>query len=394
MSKLMPLLIFILLFLWGCTHRAPIVRESRISALPSEWQVREVSALLGTCGGSREMTPGSFWSFCEGVEHAAHGELRIYNQQRELLVRRVIRSRDRLALAASVSPDSHFERSEEFIVVGTQDGRLLVFSQTGELRLNLSLASFGWVKPLSCDQSGCLVMNERHREVTLNKLNTDFELTHSWRVPAVEHQAYYNLVDGLHFLTTDLGKVYQLNSELQLLSQWDLAHKHLGRPLISGDYIWVGTYQGELLRMGLKTQEFWKRKLSRFSITEAPIKVEAGVWVALDEEVTMKLIDEHGLTRKSVTLPPTRTLTSFEAINYFGQTLLTATSSSHFILFDSLGKELVHLSSPLQKMQRGVSRVDEKLWVGEKMSPMRWEIIPKNVEGTLTVERAPAGLSR
>lgn len=393
MSKLMVFAIFNILFLWGCTHRPLLVQESKVTTLPQQWQVRESVTLSGTCGGLREMAPGSFWSFCEGVQHAAHGELRIFNSQRELLVRKVVPSRDRLALAASLSPDSVAERFGDAILVGTQDGRLLVFSLEGQLRLNLSLAPFGWVKPLSCDSSGCLVMNERHREITLSKLSDDFELEKSWRVPAVLHQAFYTLVDGKHYLTTDLGKVYLLTSDLELVSQWDLQQKYIARPLISGDYIWAGTHQGELIRMGLKTQEFWKRKLSRFSITEAPIKVDGGVWVALDEDVTMKLVDDTGFTRQSISLPPTRTLTSFEAIHYFGHTLLSATSSSHFLLFDSQGKELVHLTSPLQELQRGVSRVNEKIWVGEKMSPLRWEIIPKNTEGTLTVERAPAGLS-
>jgi hypothetical protein len=362
--------------------------------LPSEWQVREAEALSGSCGTLFEMTPGSFWSFCEGDQHAVHGELRIMNRQRELLVRKVIPSRDRLALAASLSPDSVAERFGENILVGTQDGRLLVFSIDGKLRLNLSLAPFGWVKPLNCSEAGCLIMNERHREITVNKLNTDFELEKSWHVPSVEHQAFYNLVDGKHYLTTDLGKVFLLSPGLEVLSQWDLQQRNIARPLISGNYIWVGTHQGELIRMGLTTQEFWKRKLSRYSITEAPIQVEKGVWVALDEEGMMKLVDEQGFTRRSVSLPPARTLTSFGSINYFGHTLLSVTSSSHFLLFDSQGKELVHLTSPLYEMQRGVSRVGEKIWVGEKMAPMKWEIIPKNVESTLTVERAPAGLSR
>jgi hypothetical protein len=96
-------------------------------------------------------------------------------------------------------------------------------------------------------------------------------------------------------------------------------------------------------------------------------------------------VDEQHKVRQSVSVAMSRTLLSFESVDYHGHTLLGVASLGYYTLLSSGGEALYRLEAPGRSLDYFLSvKANGRLWLGE------WELAPTEKEVDLRSERIPA----
>jgi len=221
------------------------------------------------------------------------------------------------------------------------------------------------------------------------KLDDDLRTQKEVRLSEARHEAELSVHNEAIFVATDLGFLVELNEKLQFERLWRLSPgAALGPMAVTAESVWVGNEEGRLYHVH-RSADFTSLLVGKSAITTAPVITSQGVWVALDEEGLLKLIDSQHRVRRSVHIPMSRTLLSFESVDYFGHTLLGVASDAHYSLLASDGEILWQLESAGQSFDYLLSvKPQGRLWLGH------WELTPNERDINLHSDRLPATFSR
>lgn len=339
-------------------------------ALPTAWQAQGLKSQWGAQCGKPQAVGLEVWTFCDG-EASVHGSLRRYHPQSGVRSAHVIYSRDPLAMAVSVSAQSSWVVGEDAVWVGTQDGRLLKFSFTGDLIGTHEFELHAWVKDLHLVGDQVLALTALHRRVALVSVNFELQLLKSSPVSEAIYQAQLRVSEHRIVVASDRGILREYSPQLTLMHQWDLVPGvELSAPLVSSQAIWVGDERGAVHHV-TATERKSRTLAAGSSISSAPIAVGHGVWVAFDEEGLLRLIDENLKAIRVVAIPFQRTLLEVQAFQFDQHRLLEVTSNGVVSLVDGEGNILLSQEAP-----------------GE----FTWDIRPSPVAETLMSERLPASV--
>lgn len=366
----------------GCSHTVQPVSKP----LPSKWVAKEFSSSEARCATPRQTGFGTWWAFCD---NGAHGRLSIVREDRSLVTEVSIPSTDRLAMAKSVSSQSTWVEFAGLIWVGTQDGRVLGLNEKGEIKKSRQFQDNTWFKDIALLEDELVVLGVRHQDVRVIKLDDDLRTQKEVRLSEARHEAELSVFNEAIFVATDLGFLVELNEALQFEHLWRLSPgSALGPMAVTATSVWVGNEEGRLYHVH-RSADFTSLLVGKSAITTAPVITSQGVWVALDEEGLLKLIDSEHRVRRSVRVPMARTLLSFESVDYFGHTLLGVASDAQYSLLASDGEVLWQLESPGHSFDYLLSiKSQGRLWLGH------WELSPHERDINLHSDRAPATFSR
>ena len=378
-------LIFLLLV--GCSTTPQRSPASAVRQLPKTWVAKSVAQGESRCATPRQTGFGSWWAFCDG--EGAHGSLQILSEDRELVSQQTIASSDRLAMAQSVSAESSWVEYDGLIWTGTQDGRVLGFDAQGALKKSRQFRDNTWFKDIAVVGDQLAVLAARYQDVRVMLLDSDLDIQAQVKISEARHEAELSVHASTLLVGTDLGFLLELNRKLETERLWRLSPgSALGPMSVTAESVWVGNEEGRLYHVQ-RDKDFTSVKLGGSAITTAPVLTPQGVWVALDEEGLLKLVDDQHKIRHSVSVAMSRTLLSFESVNYQGHTLLGAASVGHYTLLSSDGEILYQLEVPGRSLDYLLSvKSNGKVWLGE------WEFAPTEKSSELRTERIPASSPR
>lgn len=338
--------------------------------LPLAWEALGLKSQWGAHCGKPQAVGLEVWTFCDG-EGSVHGSLRRTHPQSGVRSVHVIRSRDPLALAVSVSAQTSWTVGPSAVWVGTQDGRLLKFNFRGEVVGTHEFELHAWIKDLHLVGDQVLALTALHRRVAIVSVNSELQLQQSLPVPEAIYQAQLRVSADRVVVASDQGTLREYSPQLNLVRQWELAPgRELSAPLVTAEAIWVGDETGAIHQVtatSLKSQTL----SAGSSITSAPVDVAQGVWVAFDEEGLLRLIDDNLRAIRVVAIPFQRTLLDVSPFAFAQHRLLEVTSSGLVSLVDGEGNILLSQEAP-----------------GEST----WDIRPAPVAETLMSERLPASV--
>ncbi len=376
-------LIFVLL--GGCSTTPQRTPASAARQLPKTWVAKSVSQSEARCATPRQTGFGTWWAFCDG--EGAHGSLQILSEDRELVSQQIIPSTDRLAMAKSVSAESSWVEHEGLVWTGTQDGRVLGFDAQGVLKKSQQFQDNTWLKDIAVVGDQLVVLAARYQDVRVIVLDSDLDIQTQSKISEARHEAELSVYGPRLLVATDLGFLLELNRKLETERLWRLSPgSALGPMAVTAESVWVGNEEGRLYHVQ-RDKDFTSVKLGQSAITTAPVLTATGVWVALDEEGLLKLVDDQHKIRHSVSVAMSRTLLSFEAVNYHGHTLLGAASNGHYTLLTSAGETLYQLEAPGRSLDYLLSvKSNGKVWLGE------WELAPTEKSLHLQTDRTPASV--
>lgn len=290
-------------------------------------------------------------------------------------------------MAKSVSAQSTWVEHDGLVWTGTEDGRVLGFDAQGVLKKSRQFQDNTWFKDISVLGDQLAVLAVRYQDVRVMVLDTDLDLQSQSKISEARHEAELSVHEARLFVATDLGFLLEFNAKLVTERLWRLSPgSALGPMTVTGQSVWVGNEEGRLYHVQ-REKDFTSVTLGRSAITTAPVVTPQGVWVALDEEGLLKLVDEQHRVRHSVAVPMSRTLLSFESVNYHGHTLLGAASNGHYTLLTSDGETLYQLEAPGRSLDYLLSvKANGRLWLGE------WELAPTESSLHLQTDRTPASV--
>jgi len=377
-------LIFVLLV--GCSTAPRGPATSAYRNLPKNWVAKANPEHEARCATPRQTVSGSWWAFCDG---GAHGSLSIFNDDRSLLSEQVIPSTDRLALAKSVSAQSTWIEWGGLVWVGTQDGRVLGLDAKGNVKRSRQFQDNTWFKDISVLDGELVVLSVRHQDVRVLMLNAELKTLKEQVISEARHEAEMSVHGASILVATDAGFLLELDHQLQPTHLWRLSPgSALGPMTVTSDSVWVGNEEGRLYHVQ-RSGEFVSVKVGHSAITTAPVLTPQGVWVALDEEGVLRVVDQQHKIRHSVQVPMSRTLLSFEATAYHGHTLLGVASNGSYTLLTSDGEVLLQIEAPGRPLDYLLSvKSNGKVWLGE------WELAPTDNDTDLRTERIPASGQR
>jgi hypothetical protein len=374
-------LIFVLL--GGCSsahHRLP---ASAVRHLPKTWVAKSVTQNEARCATPRQTQFGSWWAFCDG--DGAHGRLQILSEDRSLVSQQTIPSTDRLAMAKSVSSQSTWVEYEGLVWTGSQDGRVLAFDAQGVLKKSRQFQDNTWLKDIAVVGDQLVVLAARYQDVRVLVLESDLTMQTEVKISEARDEAELSVHEGSVFVATDLGFLLEFNAELETQHLWRLSPgSALGPMSVTADSVWLGNEEGRLYHVQ-REKDFTSVTLGQSAITTAPVLTATGVWVAMDEEGVLKFVDGQHKIRRIVPVSISRSLLSFESVNYHGHTLLGAASLGHYTLLTSGGETLYELEVPGRSLDYLLTvKANGRLWLGD------WEFAPSEKEIDLRSERIPA----
>lgn len=378
-------LIFLLLV--GCSTTPQGRHVSSVHrSLPKTWIAKSNPQHEARCATPRQTSFGAWWSFCEG---GAHGTLSIFKEDRTLLSQQVISSTDRLAMAKSVSAQSTWVEWEGLVWVGTQDGRVLGLDAQGHIKKARQFQDNTWFKDIAVLADELVVLSVRYQDVRVLKLDDDLKTTGELVISEARHEAEMSVQAQAIFIATDVGFLVELNRKLELEHLWRLSPgSALGPMTVTAESVWVGNEEGRLYHVQ-RDSEFVSVKVGQSAITTAPVLTPQGVWVALDEEGVLRVVDQQHKIRHSVQVPMSRTLLSFESVDYQGHTLLGVASNGSYTLLTGDGETLLQIEAHGRSLDYLLSvKNNGKVWLGE------WELAPTEKDIDLRTERTPASNSR
>lgn len=373
-------LIFMLLV--GCSSTPPGRAVSAGRSLSKSWVAKSNPQTEIRCATPRQTSFGAWWAFCDG---GAHGLLQISNEERGLVSQQVIKSTDRLAMAKSVSSESSWVEWDGLVWVGTQDGRVLGLDHQGHIKKMRQFQDNTWFKDLSILDGELVVLSVRYQNVRATKLNADLEILGEVVISEARHEAEMSVHQSAVLVATDTGFLIEYDAKLKVERLWRLSPgSALGPMTVSADSVWLGNEEGRLYHVQ-RQADFISVKVGQSAITTAPVVTQQGVWVALDEEGVLRVVDQHHQIRHSVQIPMSRTLLSFESVNYYGHTLLGAASLGYYTLLTSDGETILQIEAPGHSLDYQLSvKANGKVWLGE------WELAPTEISTELRTERTPA----
>jgi hypothetical protein len=376
-------LIFVLL--GGCSTTPQRTPASAARQLPKSWVAKSVSQSEARCATPRQTGFGSWWAFCDG--EGAHGSLQILREDRSLVFQQTIPSTDRLAMAKSVSSQSTWVEHDGLVWTGTQDGRVLGFDAQGVLKKSRQFQDNTWFKDIAVVGDQLAVLAARYHGVGVMVLDSDLDIQTQINISEARHEAELRVFDARLLVATDLGFLLELNAKLETERLWRLSPgSALGPMSVTAESVWVGNEEGRLYHVQ-RNKDFTSVKLGQSAITTAPVLTPTGVWVALDEEGLLKLVDEQHKVRHTVSVAMSRTLLSFESVNYHGHTLLGVASNGHYTLLTSDGETLYQLEVPGRSLDYLLSvKPNGRLLLGE------WEFAPTEKSLHLQTDRTPASV--
>ena len=306
-----------------------------------------------------------------------------------MLSQQVIPSTDRLAMAKSVSVQSTWVEWEGLVWVGTQDGRVLGLDAQGHIKKSRQFQDNTWFKDIAVLADELVVLSVRYQDVRVVKLDDDLKTTGELVISEARHEAEMSVQAQAIFIATDVGFLVELNRKLELEHLWRLSPgSALGPMTVTAESVWVGNEEGRLYHVQ-RDSEFVSVKVGQSAITTAPVLTPQGVWVALDEEGVLRVVDQQHKIRHSVQVPMSRTLLSFESVDYQGHTLLGVASNGSYTLLTGDGETLLQIEAPGRSLDYLLSvKNNGKVWLGE------WELAPTEKDIDLRTERTPASNSR
>ena len=290
-------------------------------------------------------------------------------------------------MAKSVSAQSTWVEFEGLVWTGTEDGRVLGFNAKGELEKSRQLQDNTWLKDIAVVDGQLVVLAVRYQDVRVLVLDGELELQAQVKLSEARHEAELSVHGAAVFVATDQGFLLELTAELSLERLWRLSPgSALGPMTVTAQSVWVGNEEGRLYHVQ-REKDFTSVTVGRSAITTAPVLTPTGVWVALDEEGQLKLVDEQHKIRHSVSVAMSRTLLSFESVNYHGHTLLGVASNGHYTLLTGDGETLYQLEAPGRSLDYLLSvKANGRLWLGE------WELAPIEKSLQLQSDRTPASV--
>lgn len=370
LKRIVQLSLAVLIVSCSTPTRMIAVKEERV--LPKKWQARAVKEFWGAqCAKPREVGLEK-WTLCPG-EKSAHGSLRRFNQQTQNIEELVIQSRDPLAMSVSVTAESPWIVSSDLVYVGTEDGRILGFDYQGQQKRAHEFALHAWVQHLVEVKQSLFAVVSRYNQVLLVKLNTDLSPKEEVLLPLTLQSVEMVVAHDHLYVSTDQGALLEYNFELELQRQTQLSEgKALGEMLVHEGHIFVGNEAGVLFHLDPQFQ-VTQVKNSTGPISSAPVYTEQGIWVAYDEEGSLRLFDFDLRMKQKIAVPFQRSLLGFRGIHYGPHVLLEVTSLGHINLLNSEGEFL------LTKEENGI---------------VKWEIEPMELATELEASRVPAGQGR
>jgi outer membrane protein assembly factor BamB len=364
------LLLYITLFIQSCTT-APQKHVTELM-LPKKWQARSLKDKWGAQCAKPRAVGDEFWTFCHG-KLSAHGSLMRMNAVTQTIEETLIPSRDPLAMSVSVTAESPWLIGAEKVWVGTEDGRILGFDFSGKLIESREFALHAWIQHLKLVDETILAVVSRYQQVALVKLDDDLDIDQSITLSETLQSVELLVQDERVVVATDKGFLFEFDLALKLQKTMELSPGvSLGEISLTSQGLYVGNEAGVLYHVNSQG-EIKSIKKSASPISSAPVLSSQGLWVAYDEEGSLRLFDSELNLKKKLEVPFNRSLLGLKPMLYGQHLLLEVTSFGHVNLLSAEGEVLLSQ---------------------EDLGALNWEITPSDVTDTLEATRSPAGQNR
>lgn len=364
------LLFLIVVVIASCTT-APHKHVVEV-VLPKKWQARSLKDKWGAQCAKPRTVGAELWTFCHGKQ-SAHGSLMRLSLSTQVIEETVIPSRDPLAMSVSVTAESPWLIGADKVWVGTEDGRILGFDFSGKLIESREFALHAWIQHLKLFDEKIIAVVSRFQRVELVKLDDELEIEQSITIPHTLQSAELLLQDKKVFVATDKGSLLEFDFDLKWLKTTELSPGvALGEMSSTTQGIYVGNEVGVLFQVDL-LGAIKSIKKSSSPISSAPVMSSQGLWVAYDEEGSLRLFDNELNLKKKLELPFNRSLLGLRPMIFGQHLLLEVTSFGQVNLLNSEGEVLLSHEDP---------------------GALNWEIIPSDSIESLEATRSPAGQNR
>lgn len=364
------LLVLIILVIQGCAT-APHKHVTEL-VLPKKWQARSLKDKWGALCGKPRAVGTELWTFCHGKQ-SAHGTLMRMNTATQTIEETLIPSRDPLAMSVSVTAESPWLIGAEKVWVGTEDGRILGFDFSGKLIESREFALHAWIQHLKLIDEKIIAVVSRFQRVELVKLDDELEVENSVALSDTLQSVELLVQDEKVLVSTDKGYIHKYNFNFQQQETLSLSPGiALGEMNSTAHGLYVGNEAGELFYVDSQDQ-IKSIKKSVSPISSAPVMSSQGLWVAYDEEGSLRLFDTELNLKKKLEVPFNRSLLGLKPMLYGQHLLLEVTSFGHVNLLNAEGEVLLSKEDP---------------------GALNWEITPSDVTDTLEATRSPAGQNR
>jgi outer membrane protein assembly factor BamB len=361
------LLVLILIFIQSCAT-APQKHVKEL-VIPKKWQARSLKE--AHCGKPRQVAH-ELWTFCHGKQ-SAHGILSRTNLITQTIQETVIPSRDPLAMSVSVTAESPWVIGSDKVWVGTEDGRILVFDFFGKQIQTRAFAAHAWIQHLKLVDGKLFAIVSLYQNVELIKLDDELSVEKSTALSETLQSVDLLIQDEKILVATDKGFMHEFRPDLSLQKTLALSPGvALGEMNLVSRGLYVGNEEGVLFFVDFKDQVKAVKK-SESSISSAPVISSEGVWVAYDEEGSLRLFDMELNLKKKLEVPFNRSLLSLKPLFYGQHLLLQVTSFGNVHLLTTQGEVLLSHEEP---------------------GALIWEIIPSEGTDNLEATRSPSGQNR
>jgi hypothetical protein len=336
---------------------------------PKKWQARSLKD--ARCGKPRKVGL-ELWTFCHGKQ-SAHGIFLRTNSLAQTIQETVIPSRDPLAMSVSVTAESPWIVGSDKVWVGTEDGRILAFDFFGKQIQTRAFAPHAWIQHLKLVDDKLFAVVSRYQNVELIKLDDELSVERSTALSETLQSVDLLIQEEKIFVATDKGFIHEFQLDLSPRKTLALSPGvALGEMNLTSRGLYVGNEEGVLFFVNPEDQ-IKSVKKSESSISSAPVISSEGVWVAYDEEGSLRLFDTELNLKKKLEVPFNRSLLSLRPLLYGQHLLLQVTSFG-----------TVHLLTPQ----------GEVLLSHEEPGALIWEITPSEGTDNLEATRSPAGQNR
>lgn len=364
------LLVLIILVIQSCA--TALHKHVSELVLPKKWQARSLKDKWGAQCAKPRAVGLEMWTFCHG-KLSVHGTLMRMNVATQTIEETIITSRDPLAMSVSVSAESPWVISTDKVWVGTEDGRILAFDFTGKQIATRDFAPHAWIQHLNLVDEKLFAVVSRYQRVELVKLNDGLAIESSVALIDTLQSVELLVQNEKVFVSTDKGFLLEFNKELQQQKKLALSPGFaLGEIGLTPQGLYVGNELGVLFYIDPQYKmKAIKKSLS--PISSAPVMSSQGLWVAYDEEGSLRLFDSELNLKKKLDVPFSRSLLGLRPIHYGQHLLLEVISFGHVNLLNAEGEVLLSKEDP---------------------GALNWEITPSEVTDTLEATRSPAGQKR
>ena len=278
-----------------------------------------------------------------------------------------------MAMSVSVTAESPWVIGTDKVWVGTEDGRILAFDFSGKLIESREFALHAWIQHLKLVDDAILAVVSRYQRVELVKLDDDLDIDRSITLSETLQSVELIAQGERVVVATDKGYLHEFDLELKLKKTLELsAGASLGELSLTSQGIYVGNEAGVLFFVDTLDQIKLIKK-SNSPISSAPVLSGQGLWVAYDEEGSLRLFDSELNLKKKLEVPFNRSLMGLRPMLYGQHLLLEVTSFGHVNLLNAEGEVLLSQEDP---------------------GALNWEITPGEMTESLEATRTPAGQNR